>query len=206
MASTILRCVNPILFDRVKASLKERAIDPEHRTPQELVVACCSILNALHMVEDAGDNRSTAGDIELLQDTIGGHHGESYCMATQQTITAIVEALTGKISNLYPSESCTDVYDHARQMGVMLLPVASTEIEPGDIAIWRARNLSWKGHTGRVIAKIPDTMSFQTFEGNVGLGDKLEGVKYKERNRGGWSDMYLAGFIREKFSLPGVSF
>lgn len=196
----IKREVPATLLDRVKAAMASRQIDPTHRSPRELIVAVCSILNEFHIVENAGDNRSKNGDIELLQDTIGGHNGESYCMATQQTVTGLVEALTGFTSNLYASESCSDVYDHARQMGLKILPVAATDIEPGDIAIWRARDGSWRGHAGRVIRPIPNTYTFETFEGNVGLGDKLEGVKYKERNRGGWHDMYLAGFIRETFS------
>lgn len=198
----IRRVVEPKLQAAVHAEIQKRQIDVAHRTPAELVVAVCSILDSFHIVEDAGNNRSKSGMVELLQETIGGHDAESYCMSTQQSVTGLVESFTNKRSNLPASEGCLDTANQAKKQGVKTLPWNAPDILPGDIAIWQ-HGTGGNGHTGRVV-KVGEKGKFTCFEGNTGPGSNVnrngDGCYMKERDRSPHGDMHLVGFIRESFT------
>ena len=199
--AAVRRVVEPALLAAFHDSLQKRGTNVAELTPAQLTVELAQILDSWHIVEDAGDNRSKSGLLELLQETIGGHDAESWCMSTQQSITGVAEALLQKRSNLPASEGCVDVLNIARRTGVEVFSEHG-EIQPGDIAIWQHLG-SDRGHTGRVVRVKPDG-SFTCLEGNTSGGgtgvDREGGGCYmKERDRKAHGNMVLVGFIRETF-------
>ena len=198
----VRRVVEPKLLAAVYDSLQRRGTELSELTPEALLVELCQILDSWHIVEDAGNNASTSGLVELLQETIGGHDGEAYCMSTQQSITGLAEALLQKRSNLPASEACVDTFKQAERAKVCVLPAMHAGILPGDIAIWQHLSTE-KGHTGRVVAVQPDG-GFTSFEGNTSGGAGINrdgaGCYMKQRDRKTKGEMFLLGFIREAFA------
>jgi hypothetical protein len=184
------------------SALLTRNVNYTTLTPPQLLVEICHVLDSWHIVEDAGNNRSKSGLVELLQETIGIAAGEAYCMATVQSETGLVEALLQKTSNLPASEGCMDVWKQSEGRALLLLGGMSAAIQPGDIAVWKQLE-SDKGHTGRVVKTFPDGR-FLSFEGNTSGGPGVDrdgaGCFMRERNRAPSGKLYLVGFIREQFT------
>lgn len=201
---TVRRVVQPALLAAVHDELAKRGTSVELFGPAALTVLISQIFDSWHIVGDkAGGNASTSGRVELLQETIGGHDNESWCMSTQQTITGIVEALSQKASNLPASESCVGVWTSAKAAGVEQLPADSLGVQPGDVAVWQHLGTAL-GHTGRVVA-VKDDGGFTSFEGNTSTNvptvDRTGGhAVMKQRTRATMGTMYLLGFIREAFA------
>ena len=183
-------------------SLLRRNVNYSELSPQALLVEVCRVLDAWHIVEDAGNNRSKNGAVEWLQETIYGADGEAYCMSTVQSETALVEHFLQKTSNLPASEGCVDTWRQAQKRNLVLLSAMSQQVQPGDIAVWKQFE-SDSGHTGRVIVARADG-TFQCFEGNTSGAKGVEreggGAFMKERDRQPSGKLYLLGFIRETFA------
>lgn len=201
---TVRRVIQPVLLAAIHDELTKRGTSLELFGPAALTVLMAQILDSWHIVGDqANGNASTNGKVELLQETIGGHDNESWCMSTQQTITGLVEALAQKQSNLPASESCVGVWNSAKAAGVALLPPDSLGVQPGDVAVWQHLGSSM-GHTGRVVAVRADG-GFTSFEGNTSTNvptvDRTGGhAVMKQRTRATMGTMFLLGFIREAFA------
>lgn len=199
----IRRQINPVLIAAVHDEMLKRSVIYATVTAAQLCVVVANIFDSWHIVGDrVGGNASSSGLVEMLQDTIGGHSAEAWCMSTQQTITGVVESLLQQSSNLPASEGCLDVWRQA-QARLTVLGAMSLAIQPGDVAIWRHLGAD-QGHTGRVVSVGLDG-AFRSFEGNTsappGAIDRAGGGCFmKDRTRATMGTMYLLGFLREAFT------
>ncbi len=136
--------------------------------------------------------------VELIQETIGGHSNEAWCMALQQTCIAYAEYKTGIASPVFSDELCTSVWANTpKSQRVKYNPL------PGATVIWQHGN-GPTGHTGCVLGC--DESIFQTVEGNVTSGQLQENGKTvwnkggvffeKARHRLGDGDMKVLGFLK----------
>lgn len=134
--------------------------------------------------------------VELIQETIGSHSREAWCMALVQTMIAYAELKTGLISPIYASEHCMTTWrETPAYQRVKIMPL------PGAIVIWKHGNTD-NGHTGIVLGC--DDKKFQAVEGNTTYGTNLKGevirdgggVYYTVRSKGGNSDMRVVGFLK----------
>ena len=146
-------------------------------------------------------NNNDGPMVELIQETIGGHSNEAWCMAFVQTCIAYAEVKTKTYSSLYVSEHCQTVWKETlKSYRVKKHPL------PGAIAIWRHGDSS-NGHTGIVLGA--DNKIFQAVEGNTTsgkAGDKIVreggGVYFTERSLQGFPEvknktgMILMGFLK----------
>lgn len=134
--------------------------------------------------------------VELIQETIGGHSQEAWCMAFMQTCVAYAEFKTGIMSKLPASEHCLTVWANVpEEMKVQRFP------KRGAIAIWQHGNTS-NGHTGMFVEKF--TGGFVAIEGNTTSGTDPNGAIVREgggtyrtkRSMKGNGDMKLKGFVK----------
>ncbi len=146
-------------------------------------------------------NNNDGPMVELIQETIGEHSNEAWCMAFVQTCVAYAELKTGIESPLFASEHCLTTWKNtSKKQRVKRHPL------PGAISIWRHGNSS-NGHTGIVLGA--DDKIFQAVEGNTTsgkAGDKIVreggGVYFTERlmqkfpNVTQSSGMILVGFLK----------
>lgn len=146
--------------------------------------------------EKGGNNRGPM--VELIQETIGGHSQEAWCMSFVQTMLAYAELKTGVQSPVFGSEGCDQVWGNTPlEQRVKIQPLA------GAIVIWGHYNSAGHytgGHTG-IVASC-DEASFYAYEGNTEsgiIGGSVErdggGVYYTHRSRRGNGDMKVRGFL-----------
>jgi hypothetical protein len=162
------------------------------KLPRALLVEAAKM--CVGITEKTGRNDGPM--VELIQETIGGHGGEAWCMAFMQTCIAYVEQKLGVVSLLAASEHCMTVWnDSPRLQRVQYNPL------PGAIVIWR-HGSSTNGHTGVVLAC--DENEFHAVEGNTTGGENAKGevvrdgggVHFTVRNRKGNGDMKVMGFLK----------
>lgn len=134
--------------------------------------------------------------VELLQETIGGHSNEAWCMGAVQTLLSYVETLLSINSPVYASEGCIDVWDNTpKKMRVKTIPL------PGAIAIWQHGTTN-KGHCGVVLGA--DNKTFFSIEGNTSAGSGPNGeivreggaMLYQTRSMKGQGSMKILGFLK----------
>jgi len=141
--------------------------------------------------EQGGNNQGPL--VELIQETVGGHSGEAWCMSFVQTCLAYAEMVTGLKSPIPVSESCDFVYKNTPdEYVVKKLPA------PNAIVIWIKPNGT--GHTG--VLKEFNQKMFTAIEGNTekGIrGGKVVrdggGVYFTERDYPGSKDFKVRGFL-----------
>lgn len=118
--------------------------------------------------EHGGNNRGPL--VELIQETVGGHSGEAWCMSTIQTCLSYAEVKTGVISRLKATESCLDLW----RSSTVKMKVASRPLR-GAIAIYQYGSTS-KGHTGMFAEEMPGNKNLmQCVEGNTTHGMAASG-------------------------------
>lgn len=135
--------------------------------------------------------------VELMQRTIGGAGGESWCMSAQQTCVAFAELMTGVASALAVSEHCLTVWrETPAELRVKTVPL------PGAMTIWR-HGTSDAGHTGCTGALDPKTGTFESCEGNTEagiIGGKVErdggGFYFTRRAIKGAGEMHVVGWLK----------
>lgn len=134
--------------------------------------------------------------VELIQETIGGHSGEAWCMSLMQTCLAYAEVKTGAKSPIAASEHCMTVWNETPEyQRVKFTPLA------GAIVIWR-HGKGPSGHTGCVLSS--DEHEFRAVEGNTTSGSTASGkvvregggVYFTKRSRNGNGDMHVVGFLK----------
>lgn len=140
--------------------------------------------------------------VELIQETVGGHSNEAWCMAFVMTCIAYVEKKLGIESRIKATESCADLWSSATdEQKVKFLP------RPGAIIIWGHYNSQGKytgGHTGHVVEINQDDGTMIAIEGNttggVSENDKViregGGCYRTKRSLKGNGDMIVRGFIK----------
>ena len=139
--------------------------------------------------------------VELIQETVGDHDGEAWCMALIQTCLAYAEVRTGVKSPLFSSEHCLTVWRKtSTQQRVKHHPL------PGAVAIWQHMDSKGhpteNGHTGAVVGC--DEKIFQAIEGNTTSGLRPDGsieregggVYFTSRSRTRNGSMVLVGWLK----------
>lgn len=141
-------------------------------------------------------NRNDGPMVELIQETIGSHNNEAWCMAFMQTCLAYCEEVTGIISPLAASEHCLTTWAKSPiEQRVKYRPLA------GAIVIWQ-HGKSSNGHTGMVLDC--DGKIFHSIEGNTTGGNSPEGevvrdgggVYYNTRSMKGNGAMRVKGYLK----------
>ena len=144
--------------------------------------------------EQGGNNSGPV--VELIQETIGTHGKEAWCMAFVQTCIAFAEYCTGVKSPIFASEHCLTAWEQTpKAQRVNSLPAA------GAIVIWR-HGKTTNGHTG--IVDSCDGVNFKAFEGNTESGISPSGtvvrdgggVYHTNRSLKGAGTMVLVGFLK----------
>lgn len=146
--------------------------------------------------EQGGNNHGKL--VELIQSTIGGADGESWCMSAVQSVIAIVEKLTERKSPIIASEHCLTVWrESPLECRVAKIPL------PGALCIWQ-HGKSENGHMGIVESYDSENGRMYLLEGNTesGLNSKGEII----RDGGGFyrtnrsivrtGDMHVVGFLK----------
>lgn len=177
---------------RTHGLAQEAMLKRDARTLMRLAAQVC-----VGIREEGGNNRGHM--VELIQETVGGHSAEAWCMSFVQSCIAYAELKTGVKSPIIVSESCAQVWtDTPQAWRVKHTPLA------GAVVIWGHYNSQGKyagGHTG--ILDSCDDEIFFAYEGNttggIGAGDKVirdgSGVYYTRRKRDGDGDMHVRGFL-----------
>ena len=144
--------------------------------------------------EKTGNNDGTM--VELIQETLGGADGESWCMSFIQTGLAYAEAKTGVRSPIHGSEHCMTVWNET----TISQRVAASPL-PGAIVIWRKGTTS-SGHTGALVTA-PSAGWFRAVEGNTEGGVRGGavvreggGVYLTERSTRGTGNMKIVGYLK----------
>jgi hypothetical protein len=142
--------------------------------------------------EIGGDNEGQ--QIEEFQRAVNGVASkEPWCMCFVQFCILKAVKLSGRLSRIYKSESVIETWMKSPRL------MRRTEPEPGFIVMWQVGTKPI-GHCGIVLSTLKEDQTFQTIEGNTGVGPQIErngdGVYEKNRNRypkGG--SMSLLGFL-----------
>lgn len=146
-------------------------------------------------IRETGGNNS-GPMVELIQETIGGHSKEAWCMAFVQTCIAFAEYCTGVKSPVFASEHCLTVWEKTpKAQRVDKIPAA------GAIVIWR-HGTSSSGHTG--IVESCDGVNFKAYEGNTESGVNPQnvvvrdggGVYYTKRALKPTGSMKVVGYLK----------
>jgi len=196
----IARKIEPKMIDFLdkklaKVGMAQKAIDDNN--PRLLFIEAARVCVGIR--EEGGNNSGPL--VELIQETIGSHSQEAWCMALLQTLIAYVEYKLAVVSPIFPSEHCLTVWDKTdKKARVQSFPL------PGAIIIWQ-HGTSQSGHTGVFLEVLLDHNSsamMLTIEGNTtkGIGPKGEvvrdggGVYVCERNMKSSGDMHVLGFLK----------
>ena len=177
--------------DRLKdVGLAQRAILQKDARALFIEAARCC-----YGIREQGGNNS-GPTVELIQETVGGHSREAWCMSFVQTCLAYVEEKLKVKSPILVSEHCLTVWSSTpKEQRVKFFPL------PGAIAIWRHGSSS-NGHTGIVLGA--DDKTFHSIEGNTEHGEDPNGkvvrdgggVYFLERSMHPTGDMKLVGFLK----------
>jgi hypothetical protein len=133
--------------------------------------------------------------VELIQETIGGHGREPYCMAGVQTCVAYVEGKLGIKSPIFPTEHVmTCLRETPSEAHVKRFP------GPGAIPCWE-HGKSDQGHTGIYLGG--DEETFHAIEFNTTAGEGANGKVVREgggvylttRSMHGNGDMHIRGWL-----------
>jgi hypothetical protein len=161
------------------------------------------VLDSLVGIREVGGNNQ-GPLVELLQETIGGHGGEAWCMSTIQTGLAFVEKATGVISPLFASEHCLTVWaETPKEFRVKSFPAGNAVI------IWQ-HGKTQNGHTGLYKETHDQGATMFTVEGNTESGLDAKGLVEREgggvyRNKRSMKangEMHVVGFL---IPFPHVS-
>lgn len=148
-------------------------------------------------IREVGGNNS-GPMVELIQETIGGHSKESWCMAFMQTCIAYAELKTGMVSLVAAGEHCLTVWALTpKSERVKIFPL------PGAIVIWQ-HGKSQDGHTGCFLEADDKRKNMRMVEGNTesGLNPKGDverdggGVYLTSRNVIKNGSMKVVGFLK----------
>lgn len=180
-------------FDDHLANNALAAYAIEHKAPRTLMVEAAKTLIGVR--EKTGHNDGVI--VELLQKTVGGIKGYSYCMYAVQSVLAYAEHKLNIESKVHASGSCLDVWDHTdKSMRVQYTPLQ------GAIIIWKHMSGNYTGHTGLILSCDED--SFFAIEANTGSGLDInskvvsngDGIYMTKRSRRPVGEMQIQGFIK----------
>ncbi len=190
--ATVRRILEPKMFSYIHEKLatnglyQDAVAKKDARKVFGLAAAC------LVGVREVGGNNS-GPLVELIQETVGGHSKEAWCMSFVQTCLAYAETVTGKKSPIPVSESCDYVFRNTpKEFHVKKYPAQYA------IVVWIKP--SGLGHTG--VLEEFNSDEFTAFEGNTESGVKggrVErdggGVYHTERSFPGSNSFRVRGFL-----------
>lgn len=190
-----MRKIEPKMIEFLDVKLKDNGLaqhaveTKDARTLFRLAMQAC-----VGIREKTGRNDGPM--VELIQETIGSHSGEAWCMSAVQSCIAYAEVKTGVVSPIFPSEHCLTTWAKTpHEQRVKRFPLA------GAIVIWQ-HGTSSNGHTGCLESTDGDVM--HTYEGNTTSGidekGKIEreggGFYYCKRGFAGNGEMKVVGFLK----------
>ena len=158
--------------------------------PREILVQIAKSYEGVS--EIGGDNEGQ--QIEEFQRAVNGRASkEPWCMCFVQFCVQRAVKESKRSSQLYSSESVLEVWTKSSKF------LRKSEPSPGLIVLWQM-GTEPLGHCGIVLSTLnPLTKTFQTIEGNTGVGPMIErngdGVYEKLRNRNPKGTMRLLGFL-----------
>jgi hypothetical protein len=136
--------------------------------------------------------------VELIQETVGGHSQESWCLSYIMSCIAYAEVKTGIKSPIIATEHCLTAWQKSpKSCRVKKIP------KKGALAIWNYPPSS-NGHCGIVDEYEHKPGKMMLFEGNTQSGLKADGTierngggtYYTERSTKGTLKMKLLGFLK----------
>lgn len=149
--------------------------------------------------EKTGNNDGR--EIELIQETVGGHSGEPYCIGGVQSVLAFAETVTGEQSPIPVTELATGLWNSApKLLRVKRVPA------PMAIAIWQDLDSKGKkkifGH-GELVESAASTfwngIGFNTSGASYPGGPVIRegnGVYFTKRNYENTAKRILLGFLK----------
>lgn len=158
-------------------------------------VFCFAMEAMVGIRENGGNNKGPL--VELIQETVGGHSGEAWCLSTVMTALAYAEWNTQTKSPLPATEHCMTLWQTVpKNMHVVSQP------RRGAIAIYNYVGTS-RGHTGVFLEEIEENVML-CVEGNTtrGISDTDEivrdggGVYLTKRSMIPKAPMTLVGFLK----------
>lgn len=187
--STVGRKLEPALKDLIDKKIFVKSV-PQcflDRNPSEIMLMAADALVGIH--EKGGNN--SGYEVELIQETVGGHSREPYCMGTVQTCIAYAEIYSGVKSKFLVTEHCMTAWRSTPK------ELRVEEPSRGSVIIWQ-HGSSERGHTGITKGLTPKKYR-QTVEGNTGTGEGInrdgDGIWNRTRRPGGEGKMKEVGFI-----------
>lgn len=188
--------LQPEMIAYLDKKLKDNAMAKyaiDKRLPRILMVQAASACVGIR--EKTGHNDGPM--VELIQKTIGGASGESWCMSFVQTCAAYAALKCRVPTKLFESEHCLTVWaESPKTQRVHFVPLT------GAVAIWQ-HGETQNGHTGIVIGVAESV--FHAVEGNTEAGaDDPDGrviregggVYFTNRKMSGQGNMKLVGFLK----------
>jgi hypothetical protein len=193
----VKRSIEPKMVDFLEAKMKDNGLYQHalaNKDPRTIFLIAAQVCVG---IREVGGNNS-GPMVELIQETIGGHSREAWCMAFVQTCLAFAELKTGIQSPIFVSEGCDQVWTSTdKKFRVKRIPA------PGAIIIWGHYNKAGKytgGHTGILSGWSNNLMT--AFEGNTEsgvVGGKVErdggGVYFTNRSPKGNGNMKVRGYL-----------
>ena len=153
------------------------------------------------VVEDPKDS-NRGKEIDTIQ-ALFGFKGVQYCVLFCLYCYRRACMDLGLMYNLPITASSQTLFEEAKKLGCVSTDF--TNIQPGDIVIWRKFKL-WQGHAGLCVSYLnPTDNSFVTIEGNTqpdNKGDQREGggiykkVRYAKKVDFLVDNFYLRGYIQ----------
>lgn len=192
-----VREIKPELVTFIDAKLASNGL-AEHafQTGDARLVFQMAAQTLVGVREVGGNNQGPM--VQLIQETIGGHGAESWCMAFVQSCIAYTELKTNVRSLLFPTEHCLTAWrETPKAQRVKYFPL------PGAIIIWQ-HGKSENGHTGIMLEADHISKQMRAIEGNTESGlnslNKVVrdggGVYLTKRDMKANGDMNVVGFMK----------
>jgi hypothetical protein len=190
------RKIEPAMVEFLDKKLASNGLAQKAIAEKEFRILFTLAMEALVGIKEEGGNNK-GRMIVLIQETVGGHDREPYCMAAVGTCIAYCEVKTGIKSPFPVTEHCLTAWHNApEELKVKTIP------NRGAIPIWQ-HGKSQAGHTGVLTEWIGDG-KFWTVEANTSSGVNAEGKIVREgsgiyhqlRKVDPIGDMHLLGFLK----------
>lgn len=188
------RNIEPKLVAYIDSKLAENGLaqDAIKNKDARLLLICAA--HACVGIRETQNNQGAL--VELIQETVGGHDREPWCLAFVQSLIAYSEVKLGIKSRFPTTEHCLTAWNKSDDdLKVKFYPL------PGAVIIWKHGNTS-NGHTGIFLESEGEQML--CIEGNTESGVNTSGAI--ERDGGGVyltkrsmkrnGDMRVVGFLK----------
>lgn len=192
----VIRDIEPKMVEFLDGKLSGNGLAQHAKEIGDARLVFTLAMEACVGIREVGGNNS-GPMVELIQETVGRHSREAWCMALVQTCLSYAEKQTGKKSPIIATEHCLTAWETTpHEQRVKHIPAR------GAIIIWRHGD-STNGHTGIVLDYHNQPGKMLTVEGNTEkgiVGGHIErdggGVYLVERDAIGSYDMRIMGYLK----------